>query len=68
MVDLRNSIDQAKRDGVPQRRKRVLIKTDGHSQEITLEVLPILIPVLAKRFFVVLFARSVAGAITVQID
>ena len=60
MVDLRKAIDQAKHDGVPQRRERVLVKTDGHTQEITLEVLPILIPASGKRFFVVLFARSVA--------
>ena len=60
MVDLRKAIDQAKRDGVSQRRERVLVKTDGHTQEITLEVLPILIPASGKRFFVVLFARSVA--------
>ena len=60
MVDLRTAIDQAKRDGVPHRRERVLVKTNGHTQEITLEVLPILIPASAKRFFVVLFTRNVA--------
>ena len=64
MVDLRKAIDQAKRDGVPQRRERVLVKTDGQAQEITLEVLPILIPASGKRFFVVLFARSVAEGST----
>ncbi|MCX7423816.1 MAG: hypothetical protein NT013_30350, partial [Planctomycetia bacterium] len=58
LVALREALEQAKRDGVPQQRDRVFVQSNGESHEIALEVLPLLIPASSKRFFVVLFSRS----------
>ena len=58
LVDLRAALEAAQRERVSQRRERVLVQTNGHSQEITLEVLPICVLETSQRFFVVLFSPS----------
>jgi len=58
LVALREALEAARRDGVPQHCDRVFIRSNGELHEIALEVLPLLIPAANKRFFVVLFSRS----------
>ena len=58
LVALREALDAARRDGVPQHCDRIFIRSNDESHEISLEVLPLLIPAASKRFFVVLFSCS----------
>ena len=61
LVALREALEAARRDGVPQHCDRIFIRSNDESHEsheISLEVLPLLIPAASKRFFVVLFSCS----------
>ncbi len=64
LVALREALEAARRDGVPQHCDRIFIRSNDESHEshesheIALEVLPLLIPAANKQFFVVLFSRS----------
>jgi two-component system CheB/CheR fusion protein len=64
LADLRDALDQARRDNARVRRHGVRVKTDDHFQEIDLNVIPMTDLTSGMRHFVVLFdeARPPAGA------
>jgi two-component system CheB/CheR fusion protein len=59
--DLRDLLDQARRDNTTVRKADVHVKTNDHYQEIMLEVMPITEPSSNARFFVVLFEPTRRG-------
>ena len=53
--DLRNTFERVRRDNRPVRTEGVRVKTNDHFEEIDIEVIPVVDPVLATRHFAVLF-------------
>jgi two-component system CheB/CheR fusion protein len=58
LVDLRAAITKARKSNSIVRSERVHVKSNGHSREVDLEVIPVRGPDAAERFYVVVFQDS----------
>lgn len=62
VADLRAVIDRAAKTGKPTRKERVLIKHDGKTREVNLEIVPFKLPASNKLWLLVIFDETTKGA------
>jgi two-component system, chemotaxis family, CheB/CheR fusion protein len=61
VADLRAAIDRAIKTGKPARRERALVKFDGKTREVNIEVVPLKLPASDKSWLLVIFDETTKG-------
>jgi two-component system, chemotaxis family, CheB/CheR fusion protein len=61
VTDLRAAIDRAIKTGKPARRERALVKFDGKTREVNIEVVPLKLPASDKSWLLVIFDETTKG-------
>jgi two-component system, chemotaxis family, CheB/CheR fusion protein len=61
VADLRAAIDRAIKTGKPARRERALVKFDGKTREVNIEVVPFKLPASDKSWLLVIFDETTKG-------
>jgi two-component system, chemotaxis family, CheB/CheR fusion protein len=62
VADLRAAIDRAIKTGKPGRKERALVKFDGKTREVNIEVVPFKLPASDKSWLLVIFDETTKGA------
>jgi two-component system CheB/CheR fusion protein len=62
VADLRAAIDSAVKTGKPTRKERALVKFDGKTREVNIEVVPFKLPDSDRSWLLVIFDESTRGA------
>ncbi|MGH7599076.1 MAG: CheR family methyltransferase, partial [bacterium] len=62
LFDLRTAIHKARKEEAPVRKENVLVKNNGQTREINLEVIPFKAPQSKERYFLVLFEEAARQA------
>jgi two-component system CheB/CheR fusion protein len=61
VADLRAAIDRAIKTGKPARRERAVVKFDGKTREVNIEVVPFKLPASDKSWLLVIFDETTKG-------
>jgi two-component system, chemotaxis family, CheB/CheR fusion protein len=61
VADLRAAIDRAIKTGKPARKERALVKFDGKTREVNIEVVPFKLPASGKSWLLVIFDETTKG-------
>jgi two-component system CheB/CheR fusion protein len=62
VADLRAAVDRAIKTGRPTRKERALVKFDGKTREVNIEVVPFTLPASNKSWLLVIFDEATKGA------
>lgn len=59
LLDLRALLDSARKENCSIRKEGIVVKTNDHYQETTVEIIPLTVPPTRERFFLVLFTNTI---------